>query len=291
MRLAIDAVGAKHGGASSVLLDIVGAALGSPKVQEVRVFCSPARMRRFSLPSAPSLREVEVRLGEAGPLGRVAWQEAGLSRAAAGADVLLCLSGGGRSRGACPSVNLIQQSLPFLPEALRVLSRKDRMRMAFLKGAMARSCRASSLVIVQTPTMRDAVGQAFGLRPEQVVIIEPAPRSTSPSCGAPELGPLYAAPADRRLIYVGNGSAYKNLEVLAKCLPMVRKRLPDAELFVTLTAGHPLAATPGITALGYLQPEVLAEAYRLATALVMPSLAETVGLPMLEAAAAGVSIV
>lgn len=291
MRLAIDAVGAKHGGAASVLLDILRAALGNPCVKEVTVFCSPAGMRRFSLPCSPRLREVGVRLGEAGPVGRIAWQEMGMSRAVAGADVLLCLSGGGLSRGACPSVNLVQQSLPFLPEALRALAPRDRLRMAVLRSAMRRSCRASKRVIVQTPTMRDALVQAFGLGSDRVSVVEPAPAAVPASFGAPELAALRAAPARRRLIYVGNGSAYKNLDVLVRGLQRVRAVIPDAQLFVTLAAGHPLAAMPGLVALGYLRPEVLAEAYQLATALVMPSLAETVGLPMLEAAMAGVTVV
>src|SRR5262249_33836628 len=65
----------------------------------------------------------------------------------------------------------------------------------------------------------------------------------------------------------------------------------DASLFMTLEPNHPMVQMPGVVGLGYLAPAALAEAYGLADALVMPSIVETVGLPMLEAMHLGTPVV
>jgi glycosyltransferase involved in cell wall biosynthesis len=70
----------------------------------------------------------------------------------------------------------------------------------------------------------------------------------------------------------------------------VRQQIPPATLFLTWPKDHPVAAVPGVVALGYLDRMDLRRAYRSATLLVMPSLVETVGLPLIEAMSAGVPI-
>jgi glycosyltransferase involved in cell wall biosynthesis len=138
--------------------------------------------------------------------------------------------------------------------------------------------------------MRIAVENGLGVERERVSVVEPAAEEVTPSIGARELQPLRATPSHCRLLYVGNDSNYKNLKLLPGALELLRRQLPELRLFATLRQDHPLARHPGIVALGSLRPEVVAEAYGLATALVMPSLAETVGLPLLEAALAGLPI-
>lgn len=292
MILAIDAVGAKHGGAASVLLELVQAALNCPEPERVVVFCSPRRMRRFELPRTDRLREVEVEVGEAGPVGRIAWQELGLARAAAahGVDRLLCLSGGGRAARPVAVANLIQQSLPFLPEARSTLGLRGNVRMAVLRASMGRSCRRASVVFVQTQVMRELVGAVLRIDLGRIAVVEPVPAPVQATNGSPVLASMRAAPEGQRLLYVGNDSPYKNLGVLREGLVRVRRVFPQATLFTTLGPGNPEARRPGVVDLGYLAPEVLAEAYAFATLLVMPSLAETVGLPMLEAAGLGVPV-
>lgn len=290
--LAVDGVGAKHGGAATVLLAVVAAALRSSALERVVVFQSPRRMTRFEIEPDSRLERVEVESGETGALGRVAWQESGLGKAVqrAGAAAVLCLGGGGRAPTAALG-NLVQQSLPFIPEALGRLPWRGRLRMAAFKVALRRSCRAAAVVFVQTPTMRASVATQLRIPERRILVIEPTPDAVEPSNGAPELEVMRAVPPDRRLLYVGNDSPYKNLEVLPRALRLLRARLGDVRLFVTLPRGHLLAREPGIVPLGYLSEDVLAEAFELATVLVLPSLAETVGLPMVEAMTAGVPVV
>lgn len=293
MILAIDGVGAKFGGAAAVLLDVVEAALAEPAVERLVVFGSPRAMRQFDLPVAPRLVDIEVPQGDLGPWSRLLWQQAGLARAVrrAGSDVVLCLGGGGRAGPGARLVNYVQQSLPFIPDALRTMPLKSRVKMRVLRLTTGRSCKGAALVVVQTATMKRTLVEAYGLDPARVAVVEPAPRLVVPSVGAAALAPLRSLPRQRCLLYVGNDVGYKNLGVVARAMPLVRQALPGATLFATLPPGHAAVRCGAAQSLGWLAPAVVAEAYRLAGALLMPSLAETVGLPLLEAAAAGTPVV
>jgi glycosyltransferase involved in cell wall biosynthesis len=94
-----------------------------------------------------------------------------------------------------------------------------------------------------------------------------------------------------RLLYVGNQSAYKNVTFVIGAMRELRAGLPSLKLFLTWPVDHPACRMEGVVGLGYLRGAELREAYELATVLVMPSLVETVGLPMLEAMSAGTPVV
>lgn len=292
MKLAIDAVGAKHGGAATILLGVVDAALRSSLISEVIVYCSPASRRRFSLPQDRRLREHPVPFADLGPAGRIGWHEFGLSAALIrdGADAVLLLSGGGVVRGAVPSIAYVQQSLPFLPEALATLSASDRLRFRVIRTMTRRCCAHAAKVIFQTETMRDAVLDAFPGIVRQHLVVPVAASLPPASQGAAELASMRRAAADRRLLYVGNDSPYKNLNVVPEALRILSLRGLEVDLFATVPSlPHPSRGVR-VVSLGSLNAAVLAEAYGLATALVMPSLAETVGLPLLEAMACGLPV-
>lgn len=290
--LAIDAVGAKHSGAATVLNAIVDAAVRHPDVCRVTAFCSPASQRTFRLPGHDKLESVDVPLGERGPTGRAAWQYVRLPALVrrAGADLLLCLSGGGVSPRRVPAVLLVQQSLPFCDEALAALAAGERARARLLGWNTWIAVRRSAAVAVQTPTMARWVGRRLRVDPERVRVFEPCATLPEATCGAPELETLRAT-SGARFLYVGNSSPYKNLGVLAAAMERLHARRVDARLFATIAHEHALALAPGVVPLGRLPMPVLREAYALATALVMPSLVETVGLPMVEAFQAGTPVV
>ena len=291
--LAFDAVGAKHSGAATVLQALVVAAMRSADVRRVTVFCSPAAHRGFELPANDRLDVVDAPLGERGPAGRLAWQYLRLPAMARrlGADVLLGLSGGGVAPRGTPGVLLIQQSLPFCEEAMATLSAGQRIRARALGWNMRIAAKRSAAVAVQTPTMARWVSQIYRLDPARVRLFEPCATAEAPTREAPELAAMRQSDNVARFLYVGNSSAYKNLGVLAGAMKHLRERCVAAQLFATVPQGHPVLAAPGVEALGPMSRPVLSEAYRLATALVMPSLVETVGLPMLEAFQAGTPVV
>lgn len=290
--VAIDAVGAKHSGAATVLDAIVDAAVRHPDVRRVTAYCSPAPQRVFRLPGHDKLGLVDVPLGERGPTGRAAWQYVRLPALARrhGADVLLCLSGGGAPPRRVPTVLFVQQSLPFCEEALATLAAGERVRAHILGWNAWIAARLSTAIAVQTPTMARWVRRRLRVDPGRVRVFEPCATLPEATRGAPELETLRAAPG-ARFLYVGNSSSYKNLGVLAAAMERLHAQRVEARLFATIAPGHALTRAPGVVPLGRLPLPVLREAYALATALVMPSLVETVGLPMLEAFQAGTPVV
>ena len=70
MILAIDAVGAKHSGAASVLRATVHAALRSPGIDRLVVLSSPREVRNFDFPADPRLLELPQPQAEGGDVAR-----------------------------------------------------------------------------------------------------------------------------------------------------------------------------------------------------------------------------
>ena len=274
-----------------MLLDVCRAALRSTSVETVTVFCSKSGERAFDLPADPRMRVVEPRLlTSRGPL-RLVWHLGGLSAAARAArvDTLLCLAGVGASSSGPDAVTFIQQSLPFCPEALSRCSRHVRARLLVLEASMRRSCQNSRAVIVQTPTMMRWVRDQFHVPTNRLIAILPAATAEAAAdIRTPALDKMRTVPAGSRLLYVGTNAPYKNLPVAVGAMRRIRAAHPGATLFVTLPKGA--LEEPGIECLGYLSELELDQAYRLTTVLVMPSLVETVGLPLIEALARGVPI-
>ncbi len=107
---------------------------------------------------------------------------------------------------------------------------------------------------------------------------------------ADDTPPAMRAPHGRRLIYIGNSEPYKNLKVLYEAAEIAETAHPDWTFFLTLP--QPTRTTPrNVIFLGQLSRRAVAGALRAADALVMPSLVETVGLPMVESLGLGTPVV
>ncbi len=293
LHLAIDAVGIKHSGGATVLRDFLAAAIDDARFRKITIFCSPRRARNFDLPDSAKIAEIEVPKDERSRSYRLLWFERGLLQGVRReqADVLLCMSGAGRAPRKIPQVTFIQQSLPFYSEACKLLSLREQLRIKMILLMSRRACRWSRTVLVQTPTMRRHVMSRFGISGERVKAFLPSVNALPGSIAASrQLEAMRAAPRGRRLLYVGNQSPYKNVESIAVAMARVRAQLPETTLFLTWPENHPLARIEGVKCCGYLNGSALREAYTLATLVVMPSLAETVGLPMLEAMSVGAPV-
>jgi glycosyltransferase involved in cell wall biosynthesis len=294
LNLAIDAIGIKHSGGATVLTDVLNAATADSRIGNISVFCSPRARRLFNLPASDKIHQIECRVSEANRIYRLWWIENRLRCEVQrrGGDVLLCLTGIGSARGYPPHVTMIQQSLPFFPEISCRTGSFEWLRMSVMLRAMRRSCTSSQHVIVQTPTMRKRVAEEFRLPPERISVILPAVSDLPPPIIPSErLATMRATNTGLRLLYVGNQSAYKNVELVVRAFGKLRTLLNGLKLFLTWPPDHPVCRSDGIVGLGYLQGAVLREAYELATVLVMPSLMETVGFPMLEAMSVGTPVI
>jgi glycosyltransferase involved in cell wall biosynthesis len=293
MHVAVDSVGAKHSGGAEVLLGLLRSAMSDPRLETVTVFSSPPSLRRFQLPASPKIVERPQPLAETAA-GRIYWYEWGLARAArtVGADVLLCLNGAGLGPRDIPKLALVQQSLGFASEALGRLGFRERARVTVHHALMRRGCRSAERVFAQTNTMRDWIERDFGIPGDSVeVVTPPAPSLPRFDRPAPELEPMRQSNPHGRLLYVGSTVGYKNLGAVLDALPRIHQELPEATLFLTAEAsGHFRLRERGVSALGNLPRAALREAYELSTLFVMPSLVETVGLPLLEAMSCGTPV-
>lgn len=288
MILAVDAVGNRHGGGATVLCDVLHATQLMPQIQKIIVFASPGR--QFALPEVSGMEVVDVIGAESG-VGRLRWAFHGLDccLARTGVDGVLGLNGGGSMRQVCASVVLIQQSLPYSSEALARCPVRMRLRMAVVRWVTGKSAKAAHHILVQSRAMRTAVSQAFELSPERISVFPPTATALPRGADSARLERLRLAKGRHVLLYVGNDFPHKNLEVVEQGLLRVPKaQRPD--WYVTLPESSWICRRGIAIPLGNLSAVELAEAYTRVTALVMSSIIETVGLPILEAMRAGVPV-
>jgi glycosyltransferase involved in cell wall biosynthesis len=294
LHIAIEAVGAKHSGAARVLEQVVAGCLAEPRLKRLSVYSSARRALVMELPNDPRLELLEQPAADTSRVRRIEWYEVGFRRALTRLrpHVALCVNALGTPAADIPTVALVQQSLPFSREALDRCGPATHVRMAMLRWTMDRCVARAAEVIVQTPTMRRWVRDAFGKSEGRIRVILPEAPDLSLACEprTPRLREMIGRTQSLSVLYVGNASPYKNLGTLREAMRFLRSSLPDVRCFATLPPGHSLCQDGSITAIGSLDRDDLAAAYGLADVFVMPSLVETVGLPMLEAMRAGVPV-
>ncbi len=292
MHLAIDAVGMKQGGVKTILLDVLREVEACEDIDRATVFTSPGESRSFEFPPSSRIRESPQPRAEK-PLFRFWWYERELPKRVReeGADVLLCLHDAGLSPARVPHATFVQRPILYSDEARELVPRAARARMAVIRAAIGRSCRSAGRVFVHTPTERQRISSRFSIPEDRITVTLPPPRPLPDSPAPwPALEPMLGTPADRRVLFVGQLFAHKNLAVAVAAMARVRQRLPDATLFVSGPLDEQPPGSEGVVYLGAVPDMSLLEAYRRATVLVLPSLHETIGLPMLEAMSAGTPV-
>jgi glycosyltransferase involved in cell wall biosynthesis len=101
------------------------------------------------------------------------------------------------------------------------------------------------------------------------------------------------------LLYLGQWKAYKNVPILIEAFAQVRAQRPEAQLVIAgqdprhpeIPAAAARLPAGSVVLPGRLPDDAIPDLYRSASAVIMPSLAEGFGLPVLEAMACGVSVV
>ena len=162
--------------------------------------------------------------------------------------------------------------------------------MSVIHFVMKASSKRAKRILVQSPTMAEWVIRGFRVPPARVEVVEP---STELDAVLPDTGSVGAmrAATGSRILYVGNDSPHKNLKLLVDAVGLGIENGLNWSLFMTLPSNHALCKARHVVGLGVLTRNSLRSAYDHADVLVMPSLVETVGLPMLEAASLGIPVV
>jgi glycosyltransferase involved in cell wall biosynthesis len=233
--------------------------------------------------------------GGAGHLWRLFWTQTALPRRLRRdrADVLLNALPEGPTRAPIPQVSVIHDLIPlFYPEE------SPRQRW-YVRSFMPAVLRASAQVIADSAQTKADAAAHYGLSPEDILVVPPGVdhRQFFPR---PEAGGE-AERLDLRayLLFVGNLRPHKNVARLLEALAQAGRELTlvvvgyqDPRYWPALAqrAGQ-LGITGRVRFLGFVEARRLPMLYSGALAVVVPSLYEGFGLPVLEAMACGAPVI
>jgi glycosyltransferase involved in cell wall biosynthesis len=144
---------------------------------------------------------------------------------------------------------------------------------------MRRALRKSAAVLTVSEAAKTAIVEAFPCEPSKIAV---TPNGIDAIFFAP-------GPADPRtsFLYVGNDKPHKNVGALIDAF----RAVDGARLVLAGAEFERYRGVPGVVAEGFVTIERLAELYRGALALVLPSLEEGFGLPVAEAMACGTPVI
>jgi len=187
----------------------------------------------------------------------------------------------------------------------------DRRARASWRAKVWMARRQASVVVTPSPSARRAVARAWRWPEEDIAAIAEAPaarfRGAADPAAVASVLARHRLPSDVALIlYVGGIDPHKNLDTLLRALPVldtagappwhlvlvggsdgpVRERCLD-EL---VRLRRSLSVDDRVTFTGFVPDDDLAALYHAATVLVLPSLGEGFGLPVMEAMASGLAV-
>ncbi len=177
-------------------------------------------------------------------------------------------------------------------------------RRLYLRWSTRRHARIAAGILADSAATRDDLVALYGARPERIRVVHLAADEIFRPAGPAEVAAIRARlglPADARyLLHVGTLQPRKNLGRLLRAFSSIAPEDPELHLVL---AGMPgwggsdwagdlerLGLSDRIHLPGYLPREQLPALYSGALALVLPSLFEGFGLPVLEAMACGTPV-
>ena len=199
--------------------------------------------------------------------------------------------------GQIPQVTVVHDLLPlsFPPEYPR--------QQHYFRHLVPRALRLSRRVIADSENTRSDVIRRFEIDPKKVTVVYPGydPDLYYPGDMGTTWGPGPSLGDEPYVLYVGNLLPHKNLPRMLDAFAILRRRLPvrliiRGEGWPTYTRSlyeqvETLGLTGSVSFLEYADEWTLRGLYLRAACLVLPSLGEGFGLPVLEAMACGLPVV
>ena len=146
-------------------------------------------------------------------------------------------------------------------------------------------CRSAAAVFTYSEFARHSVIDDYGCSPDSVVAVGAGANQLLDSVGEKD----YTVP---RALFVGVDFTVKGGHVLLEAWPIVRERVPDAELIIAGPTQEPKTGLPpGVSWMGWVDRTRLASLYQSASVFVLPSLFEAWGHVLLEAMGHGLPCV
>jgi len=233
--------------------------------------------------------------GALGHLARLLWLQGALRLwlSKTGAQGLLNTVPEGVLRSPVPQVTVVHDLLPlrFPPEYPR--------QQYYFRILVPRILNDSPLVVADSEHTRSDILEHYGVPAGKVKVIYPGYDSSAFFCSEPNSPPRHRQ--DPYILYVGNLLPHKNLPRLLDAFALLRRRRPCR--LIIRGEGRPayarllrerlesLGLRDAVTFAGYAGEDGLRQLYSNAACLVLPSLGEGFGLPVLEAMACGTPVI
>ncbi len=316
MKVLVNAVSAKLGGAATYIRNLAFSLLEQAEGDQEFVFAVPPERAR-ELPAGHSrLRVVESRAAAGSYAGRCWWDQVALRRLCRSErpDALFSSANFAMLGCPCPQVLLVRIPIYFSREYLeQVLPQKPlifRAEIALRRWLVCRSVAAADWVVTPSAAMLEDLSRFAPLnRARAVVNSYGVPRARLAQVASPSAPSAHAPQPERpvRLLWVSHYADHKNVATLLRAAELL-KQAEDLrfELLLTLdperhTGQHTIIPENelamlrrldgAVRPLGVLNYEQTWQAYHEADVFVFPSLCESFGHPLVEAMAAGVPVV
>jgi glycosyltransferase involved in cell wall biosynthesis len=264
--------------------------------EDLRVYTScPTTLGDIRARIVPAMRLVRPERGMSGHFMRLIWVQTALRlRVRAGRiGVVLNTVPEAILGSPVPQVTVVHDLLPlFFPAEYP-------RQQYYFRSLVPRVLRRSRVIVADSESTRRDIAQSYGIAPEKIRVIYPGYDPATYSAGTADRP--CATREDSYLLYVGNLLPHKNLLSLLDALAILRRR-HHARLIIR-GDGQPAYAravlerveTLGLRDLvsfqSYSDGAALRDLYAGAACLVLPSLREGFGLPVLEAMACGTPVI
>jgi glycosyltransferase involved in cell wall biosynthesis len=161
------------------------------------------------------------------------------------------------------------------------LRHRNPLARAYARRMIGRAVRKSRRVLTVSEAVKREIVTELGCAEDHVLV--------TPNGAGPPFAPSRSHSQDRspHFLYVGNDKPHKNVDVVVDAIATIE----GASLVLVGGSFARFRGRERVTVRGFVTDDELADLYRSAIALVMPSREEGFGLPALEAMASGCAVI
>ena len=202
-----------------------------------------------------------------------------------------------------PQLIYYHQSLALFPKKWSLFKRQETLFFLYkniYSWFVSHSIHGNVFFVVQIPSIKETFLKRFSISKEKVYVIPPEVQVINYD----KVSQIQFADGKRHFIYPATPYLYKNHTLLLRALEVIKERntalFQRIKLHFTLKENNPLGLKELASSLGVEEAIVFEDVlpfqqllsyYKSMDALLFPSYIETFGLPLLEAAGAGIAIV